>query len=155
RRSAIPSRIHQGRALMNGTIWTVGHSNRSIEDFSDLLKGESIDWIADVRRFNSSLRHPQFGRDRFAPSLAEQGIGYQHFEALGGRRGRRSAGSPNMGWRVEAFNAFADHMASAEFASAIEALIALATQHRVAIMCSEALPWRCHRRLISDALTAQ
>lgn len=133
-------------------IWTIGHSNREFPRFLDLLRGSSIDFLADVRRFPGSLRHPQFGREAFEPALREAGIGYQHFEGLGGRRGRARPDSPNRAWRVASFNAFADHMESPEFRSALDALIARASDHRLALMCSEALPWRCHRRLIADAL---
>lgn len=138
-----------------GTIWTIGHSNRDFGAFLHLLETASIALVADVRRFNGSKRHPQFGRDRFEPALALAGIGYRHFEGLGGRRGRSREGSPNQGWRVESFNAFADHMDSTEFQTDLSALIALAESSRVVLMCSEAVPWRCHRRLIADALTVR
>jgi uncharacterized protein (DUF488 family) len=137
------------------TIWTIGHSNREFEAFLRLLEAASIDLVADVRRFNGSKRHPQFGRDQFEPALARAGIGYRHFEGLGGRRGRSREGSPNQGWRVDSFNAFADHMDSTEFQADLSDLIVLAESNRVALMCSEAVPWRCHRRLIADALTVR
>jgi uncharacterized protein (DUF488 family) len=135
------------------TLWTVGHSNRSIDDFLALLAGESIELVADVRRFPGSRKWPQYGRDALAASLAERGIAYEHFEALGGRR-RQVAGSPNQAWRVAAFNAYADHMATSEFHQALMQLQTLAGERRTAILCAEALPWRCHRRLIADALLA-
>ncbi|MEO6811625.1 MAG: DUF488 domain-containing protein [Isosphaeraceae bacterium] len=137
------------------TIWTIGHSNRDFETFLRMLAAASIALVADVRRFNGSKRHPQFGRDQFEPGLALAGIGYRHFEGLGGRRGRSREGSPNQGWRVDSFNAFADHMESTEFQTDLSTLIALAGSSRVALMCSEAVPWRCHRRLIADALTVR
>jgi uncharacterized protein (DUF488 family) len=140
---------------MDRAIWTIGHSNRSLEEFVALLRASSIEVIADVRRFNGSRRHPQFGPEQFEPGLAREGIGYRHFPDLGGRRGRRGPDSPNTAWRVESFNAFADHMETPEFRTALDALVAESQARRVAIMCSEALPWRCHRRLIADALVVR
>lgn len=133
-------------------IWTVGHSNRDLESFLDLLAGSEIRRLADVRRFPGSRRHPHFNQEALESELRAVGIGYHHFPSLGGRRGRPAADSPNTGWRVEAFNAFADFMQTAEFASGLQSLVGIATADRTAIMCSEAVPWRCHRRLIADAL---
>jgi len=137
---------------MASEIWTVGHSNRDLDGFLGLLRPAGIGLVADVRRFPGSRRHPQFGGEALAAGLAGAGIGYRHFPGLGGRRGRRGAGSPNDGWRVESFNAYADFMATPEFAAALGELMGLAGPTRTAVMCSEALPWRCHRRLIADAL---
>jgi uncharacterized protein (DUF488 family) len=136
-------------------IWTIGHSNRSFEEFAALLRDAEIACVADVRRFNGSRRHPQFSRDAFEPALVKMGFSYIHFEALGGRRSRRGKDSLNTAWRVASFNAYADHMATAEFRRALDALTILAESKRVAIMCSEALPWRCHRRLVADALVVR
>jgi uncharacterized protein (DUF488 family) len=108
--------------------------------------------LADVRRFPGSRRHPQFNQDALAASLADAGIEYRHFVDLGGRRSKRLPESPNTAWRVEQFNAYADYMQSDEFLAALDDLIAAASDKRTAIMCSEALPHKCHRRLISDAL---
>jgi uncharacterized protein (DUF488 family) len=132
-------------------IWTIGHSNRPFEEFLALLRGSSITCVADVRRFTGSSRHPQFGLEQLEPGLGGAGIGYRHFPGLGGRRGRRAPESPNRAWRVESFNAFADHMETSEFRADLESVSVVAQGRRVAIMCSEALPWRCHRRLIADA----
>ena len=137
------------------TIWTIGHSNREWPVFLDLLTAESIGLVADVRRFPASRTHPQFNREALEAALREAGIGYRHFAELGGRRSRRTANSPNTGWRVESFNAYADHMQTPEFETALNELIGLAQPTRTAILCSEALPWRCHRRLIADALIAR
>lgn len=136
------------------TIWTVGHSNRDVETFLDLLAAESICLLADVRRFPGSRRHPQFNRETLQEALEGRGIAYRHFPELGGRRSRRRADSPNTAWRSESFNAYADHMLTNQFTFALEVLMAHAERHRTAIMCAEAVPWRCHRRLISDVLSA-
>lgn len=137
---------------MSPQIWTIGHSNRSLDEFVSLLRGAAIEAIADVRRFPGSRKHPQFGSEALAAGLAAAGIEYRHFPSLGGRRSRSAGPSPNTAWRVEAFNAYADYMQTPEFSEALEDLIRLATRQRTAMMCSEALPWRCHRRLIADAL---
>jgi uncharacterized protein (DUF488 family) len=133
-------------------IWTIGHSNRTFDEFLELLRAPRIESIADVRRFNGSKRHPQFGREQFGPALARAGVYYHHFPDLGGRRGAARPDSPNTGWHVESFNAYADHMESPAFRMSLAKLIELAERQRVAVMCAEALPWRCHRRLIADAL---
>jgi len=121
----------------------------------EILAAGGIKLLADVRRFPGSRRHPQFGQEKLAASLAEAEIGYRHFIDLGGRRSERLPDSPNTGWRVEQFNAYADHMQSAEFLKALDELMAAARESPTAIMCSEALPQQCHRRLIADALVAR
>jgi uncharacterized protein (DUF488 family) len=136
-------------------IWTVGHSTRPIEEFLKLLGAGGIKLLADVRRFPGSRRYPQFNQEALAASLAERGIEYRHFVDLGGRRTERLADSPNTGWRVKSFNAYADYMQSGEFLAALDALMAAARDKSTAIMCSEALPQKCHRRLIADALIAR
>ena len=133
-------------------IWTIGHSNRAIDSLVALLKGPAIVRVADVRRFPSSARHPQFNQAALERALAEHGIGYQHFEELGGRRQGRVEGSINTAWRVAAFNSYADYMDSPEFQAALGLLGEQAETRRTAVMCAEALPWQCHRRLIADAL---
>lgn len=133
-------------------IWTVGHSNREIEGFLSLLREHSIELVADVRRFPASRRQPQFGAHALRAALAESDCEYRHFENLGGRRNSRMPDSPNGGWRVESFNAYADYMLTEPFGRALEELTDAAGRRRTAIMCAEALPWRCHRRLIADAL---
>jgi len=139
---------------MAQTVWTIGHSNHAIERLLELLAGPSIELVADVRRFPASRAHPQFNRDELSESLQVARIDYQHFPEMGGRRKERLAGSPNTAWRVEAFNAYADHLQTAEFRAAWQRLVVLAGQRRVAIMCAEALPWQCHRRLIADLFIA-
>lgn len=137
------------------TIWTVGHSNRDWESFWQLLEAAKIELLADVRRFPGSRRHPHFGAAALRAALAERGVEYRHFEALGGRRRRGDDPSPNQAWRVESFNAYADYMARGAFQQALADLMQAARSRRTAMMCSESLPWRCHRRLIADALIAR
>ena len=137
------------------TLWTIGHSTRALDDFLALLHSEGIQTLADVRRFPGSRRHPQFGRDALSDSLGKAGLSYIHFPTFGGRRTKRIDSSQNAGWRVAAFAAYADYMLSEEFARAFEELSTLASQSRTAIMCAEALPWQCHRRLIADQFIAQ
>jgi len=137
------------------TIWTLGHSTRSIEDTLKILAVADIKLLADVRRFPGSRRYPQFGQDAMQGWLADAGIQYRHFLDLGGRRNKRLPNSPNTAWRVEAFNAYADFIQSAEFIAALNQLIEAANATPTAIMCSEALPHKCHRRIISDALVVR
>ena len=135
-------------------IWTAGHSDRPLEALLELLAGPEIELLADVRRYPGSRRHPQFGEERLAPALAAAGIAYRHLPGLGGRR-RARPDSPNTAWRNEGFRAYADHMASEEFRAALAELEAAARERRTAVLCAEAVPWRCHRRLIADALVAR
>lgn len=147
------------------TIFTIGHSTRGIEELIDLLRANGVGMLVDVRRFPGSRRHPQFNRESLEASLPAAGIRYRHEPDMGGRReGRRD--SPNQGWRNASFRAYADHMESAGFRAAFQRLwtdaAAGVTEEpdgsaglgAVAIMCAEAVPWRCHRNLISDALVA-
>lgn len=143
---------HYAHALAMKRIWTVGHSNRSAEDFLALLEAAGIEQVADVRRFPASRRQPHVAAEALRASLGEAGIAYVHLPALGGRRGTPAEGSPNTGWRVASFAAYADHMATEAFHEGLETLEGLASERRTAMMCSEAVPWRCHRRLIADAL---
>ncbi len=136
-------------------IWTIGHSTHAWPKFAALLQGVKIEAVADVRRFPASRRHPQFSGPAMLAALAEVGIAYHHFEALGGRRHSSAADSPNTAWRVAAFNAYADHTASGEFQTAVSELESLAAERRTAVMCAEALPWQCHRRVLADVLIAR
>ncbi|HYG62073.1 MAG TPA: DUF488 domain-containing protein [Thermoanaerobaculia bacterium] len=135
-------------------IFTVGHSTRSIEELLALLSEPGVEVLVDVRRYPGSRRHPQFSRDALEASLAAAGVGYVHEPDLGGRRPARP-GSPHTAWRVEAFRGYADHMETPEFGAALERLIRLGSERVTVILCAEAVPWRCHRRLISDALVAR
>jgi uncharacterized protein (DUF488 family) len=133
------------------TIWTIGHSTHSIEDFLALLATYRIETIVDVRRFPGSRKYPQYGQQALAATLAAHGIGYAWLPALGGRR-RASPDSPNTAWRSAAFRGYADYMASAAFAQGMGQLLDLANGSRTSLMCAEAVWWRCHRSLIADAL---
>lgn len=144
---------HEMSGTEHKNVWTIGHSNRSQEAFLALLDEARIEQIADIRRFPGSRRQPHFGGEALAHALTECGIAYAHLPELGGRRGRPAPDSPNTGWRVAQFAAYADHMQSTEFATGLAALTTLAAARRSAMMCSEAVPWRCHRRLVADALT--
>ena len=140
------------------TVYTIGHSTRTIEQFLALLEENGVELVVDVRRFPGSRRHPHFGGEALAASLAEAGIGYAHAEALGGRRASdaaQAARSPNTAWRHAAFRAYADYMSTPAFQHALERLMEMGAERTAAIMCAEAVPWRCHRRLITDALLAR
>jgi uncharacterized protein (DUF488 family) len=133
------------------TIFTIGHSTRTIEAFLALLRQNAITQLADVRKMPASRRHPQFGKEALARNLAEAGIGYRHMPGLGGLR-KGAADSVNTGWRNASFRAYADYMQTPEFAQHLKALIEWAAHAQTVIMCAEAVPWRCHRSLIADAL---
>lgn len=136
-------------------IWTVGHSTRAIDDFMSLLDENAIRVIADVRMFPGSRRHPQFGREALAKSLEDSGIRYEHFPELGGRR-KASPDSKNTAWRNESFRGYADYMETEEFRKGTDRLAEIAhSSGSTAVMCAEAVWWRCHRSLISDYLKAR
>ncbi len=136
-------------------IYTIGHSNRSIEDFLTLILSFGIETLADVRSRPGSRAFPHFDRDRLAQSLPDKGIAYHWMEELGGlRRRMKGFDSPNGGLTSPAFRAYADYMSSEAFRDASAELLALAEESTVAVMCAEALYWRCHRRLLSDYLVA-
>ena len=133
------------------TIWTVGHSTRTLEEFLGLLVEYRIEAIADVRRFPGSRRHPHFASDALAATLPAHGLAYQWIPRLGGRR-KVQPGSPNTAWRNASFQGYADYTATAEFAEGLAELLKLATSKRTALMCAEAVWWRCHRSIIADVL---
>src|SRR5947208_1661593 len=148
---------------MISRIWTIGHSTRKIDIFLSLLDENGIKLVADVRMFPGSRRYPQFGREALAKSLPQHGIGYEHFPELGGRR-KAKPDSKNTAWRNESFRGYADYMETEDFRKGIERLVESAEKigaiaqpassarsvAGVAIMCAEAVGWRCHRSLISD-----
>ena len=135
-------------------ILTIGHSTRPIEDFIAMLQAHGVKEIVDIRTIPRSRHNPQFNRENLPAALEQAGIGYIHMGGLGGLRHPRKD-SRNTGWRNSGFRGFADYMETPEFRSALGELIEEAARSRVAIMCAEAVPWRCHRSLIADALTAR
>jgi uncharacterized protein (DUF488 family) len=136
------------------SLFTIGHSTHPIEEFIGLLKAHKIEEIADVRSIPKSRHRPQFNTDALEKSLRDSGIRYAHIAKLGGRRHTRRD-SVNTGWRNASFRGYADYMATPEFAEGIEELIGIARARRTAVMCAEAVPWRCHRSLIADAMTVK
>jgi uncharacterized protein (DUF488 family) len=135
-------------------LFTIGHSTRPIEEFIALLKAHEIQLLVDVRTVPRSRHNPQFNRDTLPDSLRPAGIDYLHLSELGGLRHARKD-STNTAWRNLSFRGFADYMETSEFEKGLEHLIAHAQTRRTAIMCAEAVPWRCHRSLIADALVAR
>lgn len=136
------------------TVFTVGHSTRSADDLVALLRRSGVDLLIDVRRYPGSRRHPHFSREALAKRLEADAIGYRHAPELGGRRDA-APDSPNRGWRNAGFRAYADYMITAGFRAALDRMVADAGRQTIAIMCAEAVPWRCHRNLISDALVGR
>ena len=135
-------------------IWTIGHSTHPIEDFITLLKNQGIEMVADVRSVPKSRHVPQFNREELARNLGSAGIDYLHMEALGGWR-KPVPGSQNIGWRSPAFRGYADYMQTDEFVGAAAELMKLAEEKPTVVMCAEGLPFRCHRSIIADYLTAK
>ena len=136
-------------------LWTIGHSTRKIDSFISLLEENGIKLVVDVRSFPGSKRYPQFNKEVLADSLGQHGIRYEHFADLGGRRKAKHA-SRNIAWRHASFRGYADYMETEEFQKGIERLIGLTSEvGPAAIMCAEAVWWRCHRALISDYLKAR
>jgi uncharacterized protein (DUF488 family) len=136
------------------TVYSIGHSTRPLDAFLGLLRAHGVTHVVDTRTVPRSRRNPQYNREALPGTLRTAGIGYAHVPGLGGlRRPRRD--SVNTAWRNAGFRGYADHMQTPEFAESLEALLALAARAQVAVMCAEALPWRCHRSLIADALTVR
>jgi uncharacterized protein (DUF488 family) len=134
------------------TIYTIGHSNRTLYYFIELLLAFEIDLVVDIRTIPRSRKNPQFSKEALKKVLKEQKIGYIHLEKLGGLRHPKKD-SKNTGWVNASFRGFADYMQSKEFREGLTELLALAKEKRCALLCAEAVPWRCHRSLIADALT--
>jgi uncharacterized protein (DUF488 family) len=135
-------------------IWTIGHSTRPLPEFLALLTAQDIRLLIDVRRYPGSKRHPQFNTDALAAALGEHGMAYRHASELGGRRTPR-ADSVNHAWRNASFRGYADYMATDEFAHGLDEAVRTASHTRTVLMCAEAVPWRCHRLLLSDAFIAR
>jgi uncharacterized protein (DUF488 family) len=138
-------------AVASNPVFTIGHSTRTEREFIDLLRSHGVTALVDVRTVPRSRRNPQFNRENLPATLLPEGISYKHVAGLGGFR-RPAPDSPNMAWRNLSFRGYADYMQTGEFKKHLADLIELATEQRVAIMCAEAVPWRCHRSLIADAL---
>ena len=135
-------------------ILTVGHSNRSLEQFLEILRGHGVSLLVDVRIMPRSRHNPQFNRETLPQMLAAHGIAYEHLPGLGGLRHARKD-SVNTGWRNASFRGYADYMQTPEFEAALARAIELAQARPTALMCAEAVPWRCHRSLVADALTVR
>lgn len=131
-------------------IHTIGHSTRALEIFTSMLREHRIELLIDVRRFPASRRHPQFKRETLANSLQQTDVAYLWRGDLGGFR-KPAADSPNTGWRVAAFRAYADFMLTPEFEAIMDEVEQLAEKNRAALLCAEAVPWQCHRQLLADA----
>lgn len=142
------------RRVADVVVYTVGHSTRSADEFVDLLRAHGIERLVDVRTVPRSRRHPWTSVDELPRVLAPHGIAHAHAPALGGLR-KPKPDSENAAWRNASFRGYADHMQSDAFQRAVDALVEAAARERVAIMCAEAVPWRCHRSLIADALAAR
>jgi uncharacterized protein (DUF488 family) len=135
------------------TVWTIGHSSRTIDEFLALLRSQGIERIADIRRFPGSRAHPHFNPEPLAASLEATGIEYLPFPDLGGRR-KASTTSVNTVWRNPSFRGYADYMGTPAFGEALDRFLGVARECRTALMCSEAVWWRCHRSMVADALKA-
>jgi uncharacterized protein (DUF488 family) len=139
--------------MSRSSIFTVGHSTRTWEDFRDLLRAHGVKRVVDVRTIPRSRHNPQFSRPALATKLRAARIGYVHLPKLGGLR-HAKRDSKNVGWRNASFRGFADYMQTPEFATGLQRLLKLSKDKRSALMCAEAVPWRCHRSLIADTCGA-
>lgn len=138
-------------APSSSTVYTVGHSTHPIDEFAELLTAHGVQRIIDIRTVPKSRHNPQYGIDQLEANLGEHGLGYRRIEALGGLR-HTTKDSPNTGWRNTSFRGYADYMQTGSFAEGMDELTASAAKEVVAIMCAEAVPWRCHRSMVGDAL---
>ncbi len=135
-------------------VYTIGHSTRTTEAFVELLNEFGVRHLVDVRRYPGSRRHPHFSRDVLQKDLEKLGIDYTHMEALGGRR-RPHPDSPNTHWTSDGFRGYADYTATVSFDAGLTALVRIANRQMTAVMCAEAVHWKCHRQLLADALVAR
>jgi uncharacterized protein (DUF488 family) len=146
-----PRSVPRHKEPIHAPIFTIGHSTRPIDEFVALLRANGIKQLIDIRTIPKSRHNPQFNGDTLAKSLRAARIRYLHMKDLGGLR-RAKPDSINLGWRNASFRGFADYMQTQEFAEALERAIKLAATRPTALMCAEAVPWRCHRSLVADAL---
>lgn len=137
------------------TVFTVGHSTRSLEDFIGLLFSHGVATVADIRKLPGSRRHPHFDQAPLSRALRQAGIGYAHLSLLAGLRRAGEPSPASAGWRNASFRAYAEHMQTSEFERGLEQLYALTGSGPLALMCAEAVRWRCHRTLVADALVAR
>jgi Protein of unknown function, DUF488 len=145
---------HRTGFLDHRTIYTIGHSTRTVAEFVEILRRQDIRTLVDIRSYPRSAHNPQFNAEALATVLAGSAITYLHEPRLGGRRHGSAVDGKNTGWRNASFRAFADYMATTEFQGGLQELLDLSRGRHLAIMCSEAVPWRCHRSLVADALLA-
>src|SRR5690554_1056553 len=136
---------------MTSTVFTIGHSTHPIDEFVDLLCAHGVSQLVDIRTIAKSRHNPQFGEDQLRESMPSNDIAYRRLEALGGLRSTNKS-SPNAAWKNTSFRGYADYMQTDAFRAGLDELLALAEQKPTAIMCAEAVPWRCHRSLVGDAL---
>ena len=146
-----PRSVPKRKEATHPPIFTIGHSTRPIDEFLELLRANGVKQLIDIRTIPKSRHNPQFNGDTLAKSLRAARIRYLHLKELGGLR-RAKSDSINLGWRNASFRGFADYMQTPEFAEALERAIKLAQERPTALMCAEAVPWRCHRSLVADAL---
>jgi len=147
-----PMPAHYGKKKK--TVFTIGHSTRPIDEFVETLKSHGVKRVIDVRTIPRSRHNPQFNRETLGPSLRASGIGYTHLKKLGGLR-HAKPDSINQGWRTASFRGFADYMQTPEFEAGLERAMKLAKTKPCALMCAEAVPWRCHRSMVADALAVR
>jgi len=149
-------RIHMSPAVEKKklTIFTIGHSTRPLNEFIELLQANGVKRVIDIRTIPRSRHNPQFNRDTLGPALRKSGIAYVHLKKLGGLRHAKQD-SANLGWHNASFRGFADYMETPEFATGLARVIKLAERKRSALMCAEAVPWRCHRTIVGDALVVR
>jgi uncharacterized protein (DUF488 family) len=147
--------VIQASGVKARTLYTVGHSNHTLEAFIDILNSAQVARVVDIRKFPRSRTNPQFNVDALPAALSAAGIAYAHMAALGGRRGKQPAQSHNQGWQVAAFRNYADYAEGPEFGAALDELLGLARRETCAIMCAEAVWWRCHRRIVTDYVLAR
>jgi uncharacterized protein (DUF488 family) len=152
-KKGVPAKKGQPRES-SPAIFSVGHSTRSLDQFLELLRAYGIKQVVDIRTLPRSRHNPQFNRETLSRFLRNRRIGYRHMKTLGGLR-RARADSPNMGWQNASFRGFADYMQTPEFAKALEKFMDLTRLKPTVLMCAEAVPWRCHRSLVGDALTVR
>ena len=151
RKTAGPAKKGAPKKGPSPLVLTIGHSTHTLEEFIRLLQAHGATCVVDVRTVPRSWHNPQFNKTSLPGWLKKAGLGYVHVQGLGGLRYAKRD-SPNMAWRNDSFRGYADYMQTPEFAQSLEELIRLANQDRIVLMCAEAVPWRCHRSLIADAL---